>query len=334
MNKTRVGIIGLGGMAQLVHLPILKKLNTVEIAAVSEIKKSRLNSISEKFSIEECFTDYNEMLQKVDLDAVIIATPTNTHHQIALDCLKQNMHLLIEKPAAPTLSETNDICNAARKAGLYAMIGMNARFRPDAMLLKSLINSGELGDIFYIRAGWARKQSSSEDWFLKKKVAGGGAIIDLGIVLLDLSMWLLGYPELKSVSVQKYHHRTKSVEDSAVGFVRFNNSAVINFDVSWSFHSEKDSFALTAFGTEGTAHLNPLKAYKRNPSGNIDLTPSSRTNLNNMYKKSYENELKHFIGTLQSNMPLISSCEDAVKRMELIENIYKSAENNLEINFG
>lgn len=333
MNNTRVGIIGLGGIAQLVHLPILRKLNSVDIAAVSEINKNRLNTVADKFSIEERFTDYKLMLENTDLDAVIIATPTNTHHQIALDCLAHKKHILVEKPVATTYIETKDICEASKDAGKYTMVGMNARFRPDAMLLKSLINSGELGDIFYIRAGWARKQSSSENWFSKKKIAGGGAIIDLGIVLLDLSMWLLGYPDLKSVSVQKYHHRTKGVEDSAVGFVRFGNSAVINFDVSWSFHSEKDSFALTAFGTEGTAHLNPLKAYKRVQSGNIDFTPSTTSNLNKLYKKSYENELKHFIGTLQSNTPLMSSCEDALKRMELIEGIYKSAELDQEIKF-
>lgn len=334
MNKTRVGIIGLGGIAQLVHLPILKKLNSVEISAVAEINKNRLKTIADKFSIKDRYTDYHAMLEKADIDAVIVATPTNTHHEIALDCLNSKKHLLIEKPVATTLAETKEICKTSKESGKFTMVGMNARFRPDAMLLKSLINSGELGNIFYIRAGWARKQSSNENWFSKKKIAGGGAIIDLGIVLLDLSMWLLSYPELKSVSVQKYHHRTKGVEDSAVGFVRFGNSAVINFDVSWSFHSEKDSFALTAFGTEGTAHLNPLKAYKRVQSGNIDFTPSTSTNLNNLYKKSYENELKHFIGTLQSNTPLMSSCEDALKRMELIEGIYKSAELNKEINFG
>lgn len=331
MDKTRIGVIGLGGIAQLVHLPILSKMNMVEISAVAEINKNRLRNVADKFGIKARFSNYAEMLEKSELDGVIIATPTNTHPQIAINCLNAGQNILVEKPVAPSLKEAKEVCEAAKSAKKVAMVGMNARFRPDAMLLKSLINSGELGNIFYIRSGWARKQSSKELWFLKKKESGGGAILDLGIVLLDLGMWLLDYPELKSVSVQKYHHKTKDVEDSAVGFIRFKNSSVINFEVSWSFHSDTDSFALTAFGTEGTAQLNPLRAYKKIESGNIDYTPGSTGNKKDLYKKSYDNELKHFIGSIRGNNPVISSCQDAVHRMNLIESIYKSAELNQEI---
>lgn len=333
MQKTRVGIIGLGGIAQVVHLPILSKMDSVEIVAVSEINKNRLNTISEKYGIQQKYTDHQKMLTENDIEAIIIATPTDTHHSVALDCLDAGANILIEKPIATSQDQAKDICASAKKNNKLAMVGMNARFRPDSMLLKSLINSGELGDMFYVKSTWARKQSSTENWFLKKKQSGGGVLLDLGIVLLDLSLWLLNFPSLSTVSVQKFNHRAKGVEDSAVGFIRGTDSSVINFEVSWSFHSDKDSFGLTAFGTEGTAQLNPLKAYKRIESGNIDYTPASNSNPKNMYKKSYENELKHFIGSIRSNNPVLSSCEDALKRMELIENIYKSAELNREIKF-
>jgi len=221
--------------------------------------------------------------------------------------------------------------DAAKKAKVKAMVGMNFRFRPDAMLLKSLINSNELGDLFYIRCGWSRKQSSKEKWFRKKTESGGGVLIDLGIVLLDLGIWFLDYPPVKSVSVQTYSHKVKGVEDSAVGFLRFKNGSVINFEVSWSLHSEKDSFNLTAFGTEGTGHLNPFRAYKRVDSARIDYTPTGSANKKNLYKKSYENELKHFISSIRGNTPFLSSSEEAVTRMKLLEAIYESAEKEKEI---
>jgi len=333
MDKTRVGVIGLGGIAQVVHLPILSKMDSVEIVAVSEINKNRLNTISEKYGIKQKFTDHQKMLTENKLDAIIIATPTDTHHSVSLDCLDAGANILIEKPIATSQEEAKSICDSAIKNNKIAMVGMNARFRPDSMLLKSLISSGELGKIFYVKSSWARKQSSTEKWFLKKQQAGGGVLLDLGIVLLDLSLWLLDFPALNSVSVQKFNHRTKGVEDSAVGFIRGADSSVINFEVSWSFHSDKDSFGLTTYGTEGTAQLNPLKAYKRTESGNIDYTPSTSSSSKNMYKKSYENEIKHFIGSIRSNNPVISSCKDALKRMELIENIYRSAELNEEVKF-
>jgi predicted dehydrogenase len=333
MTKTRVGVIGLGGIAQLVHLPILSKLPSVQIEAVSEINKTRLSTISEKFNIDKTYTDYKEMLNDTELDAAIIATPTNTHHQVAIDCLNKGVNILIEKPIATSLEEAKNIDSTAKQVNKLAMVGMNARFRPDSMLLKSLINSGELGEIFYIRCGWNRKQSSDENWFLKKKEAGGGVILDLGIVLLDLGIWLLDYPPLQSISVSNFMHQSESVEDSAVGFLRFKNNAVLNFEVSWSLHSERDSFVLTAFGTEGTAHLNPLRAYKRMEGDHMDYTPSTTGNIKNLYKKSYENELKHFIASVRGEVKPRSSSEDALVRMELIEGIYKSAESKSEITY-
>ena len=333
MKNTKVGVIGLGGIAQLVHLPILSKMNNVEIFAASETNKSRGEVLSKKFNIKNSFTDYTKMLEMEELDAVIITTPTNTHEKLAIDCLNARKHILIEKPGSKNLEEALRIKKAAKKNKKIAMVEMNPRFRPDAMLLKSLINSGELGEIFYIRCGWTRKRSSAEKWFLKKSSAGGGVMIDLGIGLLDLSLWLLNNPKPKSVTVQTYSHETQNVEDSAIALIRFQNSAVINFEVSWSFHSETDKFTLSTFGKEGTAHLNPLRAYRRIESSQLDYTPAKTSNQKNLYKRSYENELKHFIGSVKSNTQVVSSIDEAVETMKLLEGFYKSASVGKEIAF-
>jgi len=332
MEKTKVAVIGLGGIAQLVHLPILSKMMNVQISAVADRKKNQLNSIGDKFKIEKLYTDYKEMLDKEEIDAVIIATPTNTHLEIALDCLKANKHILIEKPIARNVSEAKQITAASKKYKKQVMVGMNLRYRPDAMLMKSLVNSGELGDIFYIRCGWLRKQSSDQKWFINKSQSGGGVIIDLGILILDLAIWILNDKKIKSVSVQKFNHNTKDVEDSAIGLVRFEDDRVISFEVSWGLHSEWDKFHLAAFGTEGTAHLNPLRAYKRMESSHIDYTIANQANQTNLFKKSYENELKHFIGVVRENTPVISTGDDAVTLMKLLEALYKSAKLKKEIN--
>jgi predicted dehydrogenase len=330
-SKTRIAVIGLGGVAQLVHIPILKKEKNVEISAVSEINKSRLNSVAEKFGIKNKFTDYREMLDKSEYDAVIISTPTNTHYEIALESIQKSPYILLEKPFTRSYSEAKEVHEKAKKAKCNLMVGMNMRFRPDAMLLKSLLNSGELGEVFYLRCGWLRKQSSKEKWFLQKKQSGGGVIIDLGIALIDLACWLLGNPKIENVSVQTYNHQTKSVEDSAVGLIRFKNSALLNFEISWSLHSEHDSMNFTAFGTEGTAHLNPLRAYKRIGSTRIDFTTSRSGDARQLFKKSYENELKHFISAVRGNNPILSSSDEALYRMKLLELLYLSAEKSSQI---
>ena len=332
-ENTKIAVIGLGGVAQLVHLPILSKINSIDIVAVSEVSKSRLKTVADRFHIKERFTDFNEMLEKVEIDAVVISTPTNTHKEIAVECLNNKKHVLIEKPIALNFQEAKDIDDAAKKNKRKAMVGMNFRFRPDTMLLKSLINSGELGELFYIKCGWARKQSSEQKWFQKKNLAGGGVLLDLGIVLLDTALWLLDFPKIKNVSAQNFFHAEQSMEDSSVGFIRFNNSSILNYEVSWSFHDETDSFKLAALGTEGTGHLNPLRAYKKVASTRVDYTLGTGTQTKNLFKKSYENELKHFIGAIQDSNPLISSSEEALLRMKLVESLYKSAKSKSEISF-
>ena len=333
MNKLKLGLIGLGGISQVVHLPILSKLKNVTINGVAEVNKSRLLAVGEKFNVENKFTDYKELLASSDIDAVIIATPTSTHHEIAIDSLNAGKHIFIEKPIARNYQEAKEINSLAEKQKLLAFVGMNLRFRPDSMLLKSLINSGELGSIFYIRCNWFRKQSSSQKWFMKKDQSGGGVLIDLGVALLDLSTWLLNFPELDSVSVNTYNHNTKGVEDSAVGFIKFKNSSAISFEVSWSLDSDEENLRLRAFGKNGTAHLNPIRVYKRMQGEIVDYSPSSNVNTKNMYKKSYENELKHFIGAIIGNNPVLSSSKDALQRMKMLEAIYQSAEENREIKF-
>lgn len=332
-ENTKIAVIGLGGVAQLVHLPILSKINSVDIVGVSELSKTRLKTVAEKFNIKERFTDFQEMIEKVEFDAAIISTPTNTHKDIAVELLNNGKHVLIEKPIALNYEEAKEIDDAAKKNKRKAMVGMNFRFRPDTMLLKSLINSGELGDLFYIKCGWTRQQSSEQKWFNKKSLAGGGVLLDLGIVMLDTAMWLFDYPKIKNVSAQNFSHGNQSMEDSSVGFIRFNNSSILNYEVSWSFHDETDSFKLAALGTEGTGHLNPLKAYKKVASTRVDYTLGSGGQSKNLFKKSYENELKHFIGAINRSTPLISSSEEALSRMKLVENLYESAKNKSEINF-
>lgn len=331
MPKIKIGVIGLGSIAQLVHLPNLAKLDNAEVVAVSEIKKNRLNTIADKFGISQRFSDYKEMLEKTELDAVIIATPTNTHKEIAIDCLNADKDVLVEKPLARTFSEAKAVVDVARKNKKKLMVGMNLRYRPDTMLLRSIVSSGEIGEPFYAKCGWVRRQSSEEKWFTKKEEAGGGVIIDLGIHLLDLALWLMNYPEINSVSCKTYQHNTKNVEDTAISFIKFKNDSLINLEVSWSMPTDKDHFFLSVFGTKGSFTLNPLHVYKRINDEILDLTPAQVDNATTLFKKSYMNELKSFVGAVKGLNPVLSPGDEALERMKIIEAMYQSANKDQEI---
>jgi predicted dehydrogenase len=331
MEKTRIGIIGLGGIAQLVHLPNFSKMSNVSVTAVSEINKNRLNTIADKFNIAERYPDYNEMLENSNIEAVVIATPTNTHKEVAIAALKAKKDVLVEKPLARTYAEAKPIVDAAKRNKKKIMVGMNLRFRPDAMLLKSIINSGEIGNPFYIKCAWIRRQSSREKWFTKKVESGGGVIIDLGISLLDLSLWLFDYPPVESVSSQCFYQNIKNVEDTAISFIRCKGNSVLNIETSWSMHVEKDIFNLIVYGTKGTASMNPFRVYKKMEENFIDLTPSQTDSALTAFKKSYQNELKSFIGAVRGLNPILSSGDEALSRMKVVDSIYQSAKQKSEV---
>lgn len=331
MQKVKIGVIGLGSIAQLVHLPNLLKLENAELTAVAEVKKNRLNTIADKFNVSERYSDYNEMLENSNVEAVIIATPTNTHKDIAIDCINAGKDVLVEKPLTRTFAEAKAVVEAARKSKRKLMVGMNFRYRPDTMLLRSIVSSGEIGEPFYAKCGWVRRQSSEEKWFTKKDEAGGGVIIDLGIHLLDLALWLMNYPEVNTVSCKNYFHNSKSVEDTAISFLKFKNDSLINLEVSWSLPTDKDHFFLSVFGTKGSLTLNPFHVYKRINNEILDLTPAQVDNATTLFKKSYINELKSFIGAVQGLNPVLSPGDEALERMKIIEAMYQSANKDSEI---
>ncbi len=331
MDKTKVAVIGLGGIAQLVHLPYLTKIENIEVAAVAEINKNRLNTLADKFNIKERYKDHNELLANCDASTIIIATPTNSHKDVAIACLKANRDILVEKPLARTYNEAKQIVEAAKKYKRKIMVGMNLRYRPDAMILKSLLNNGEIGQPFYIKCGWLRRRSSSQKWFTKKEESGGGVIIDLSILLLDLALWLLEFPPVESVTTQNYYQFTKTVEDTSISFLRCSNSSCINIESSWSLSLDKDSFYFDIYGTKGSASLNPFHIYKRIEDKMIDLTPSYSESALNLFRKSYMNELRSFIGAVNGLNPVFSSAEESLSRMKVIEAMYKSSSLNKEI---
>ena len=324
-ENVKIAIIGLGSVAQLVHLPNLLKISNIELKSVAETKTSRLNTIADKFNIPERYRDYKELLQKSDVDAVIIITPTRLHKEITIDSLNAGKDVLVEKPIARNHKETDPILQTAEKNKRKLMIGMNLRFRPDTLLLKSLIQSGEIGEPFYTKAVWVRRQSSEQKWFTRREEAGGGVLLDLGISLLDISLWLMGHPKVNTVQTQNYYQNTKNLEDTSISFLRCEESKIINIETSWTLPVEKDNFQITVYGSKGSVTTTPLHLYKKVENRFVDLKPSMTNSPSQLFKKSYFNELKSFVGAVRGLNPLFSSAERAVERLKIIETMYQSA---------
>jgi predicted dehydrogenase len=332
MEKTKIAVVGLGGIAQIMHLPALKKISNVDIAAVCDINFNKAKTIAKKHNIKHCYKDLDSMLADIpDIKAVIIAARTDVHEELAVKCLEAGKDILVEKPIARNCKETQKIVDTAKKHNKILMVGMNNRFRNDTMLQRSFVKGNELGELFYVKTGWLKMKSSNEKWFMEKEKSGGGVFIDNGIVMLDLGMWMLGFPEIKSVSAMNYYHNTKAVEDSNVTFVRFKNGASLTLEVSWSLLRNGEFYYCNVFGTKGSSSINPLRIHKKMNNALFDITPKSSTGTSSVIKNSYEYQLKHFVGTVRGAHKLISSGEEALKVMQIVEGIYKSAKLGKEV---
>ena len=326
MEKARIGLVGLGSIAQTIHLPILSKFPDVEIVAVCDLDRAKAQFVADKFKVRRYYNNFEKMLAiEQDLDGIDICTPTLLHKDMAIAALGEKNNVLLEKPLARTSIEAEEIAAAAKKFHQSLMVGMNNRFRPDTMILKSFIEDNALGKLFYAKAGWFKKLNAESAWLTKKTQSGGGVVLDLGIVMLDLAFWMMGFPEVKEVSATNYSHHTKDVEDSSVAFLKMKNGSTLTIEASWSFESTSDFFYCDCFGTDGSGSLNPFRIVKRMHDNLINVAPASIETPQSLYRKSYENELKHWIGALRGLHSIISSGDEAVQRMKIIDLIYKSA---------
>ena len=334
MEKVRIAIVGLGTIGQSVHLPILSKLPDAEIVAVCDAEASKAEFVAKKYEIPRFYTELDEMLKvEEDITGVDVCTSTFSHRDVAIAALEAKKHVLVEKPLARTQKEALEILNAAKKNQRKVMVGMNNRFRPDSMILKSMIQGGELGKIYYVKTGWLRKLKTASPWLTRKEKSGGGVVLDLGIVMFDLGFWLMGYPEVKEVIASNYSHNTKGVEDSSVVFVRMKNGSTLTIESSWSFESDADFYYCDCFGTDGSGSVNPFRIFKRMHGNLVNVTPVTHETPQTLYWKSYDNELKHWVGSLRGLHPVVSTGEEAIHRMKIVDSIYHSSKKGKSIAF-
>lgn len=324
----RLGVIGAGGIAQTVHLPNLKKFDDVRIQAICDLDASKAGLVAQKFSIPRFFADPQNLLALPELDAVMILTPTNSHLALTLMALDAQKHVLVERPIARKVAEAEKMVNAAKKAQRILMVAMNHRFRPDSMILKNFIEGGELGDIFMVRSGWLKKRGrwSGAEWAFKKRLSGGGVLMNLGLQMLDLSLWLMDTYSFEAISSQLFQNTLQlEVEDTVACQIHLNGGKVLTLHASWALLAPETQAYAHFWGTKGAAVLNPLRIDKEMHGNLVNVTPEKSVSPKELYRSSFKYELRHFIECIRHNRQPVSSGEEAVKVLKVIEGIYKAA---------
>lgn len=324
-------LVGAGNIAQSIHLPLLSSTSGVKIIAICDRQISKARILAEKYSVPFAFRTLEEALDLPGVDAVFVTTSTDAHATVAMQAIAGGKHVFIERPAARTLQETKDIQALARKHGVQVMVGMNHRFRPDVVSMKNAVDRGEIGNVYYVKAGWVKQRSTDARWLANADMSGGGVLVDLGIAVLDMILHVYDFGRVRSVTASTFHHVTKTVEDVVVAMLQFENGAVATIETSWSLVRAEDLYYCNVFGKKGSAYINPYRLVARSGTGiESTVSPQKKTQME-IYKKSYESEFKAFINAVRGLVPMISTIDEAMERMKVIEALYASAEQKREI---
>ena len=153
-ERLKVGIVGGGAITQVAHLPVLKKMRSVEVQAICDTDLPKARALAARFGIKDAFDDIEELLRYEELDAVVICSPNHLHESHIQAALSANLHVLVEKPLAMSAVSVQRVLRAVEKRDRVLMVGMNHRYRPDVQIVRSFVQSGELGSIESIRGSW------------------------------------------------------------------------------------------------------------------------------------------------------------------------------------
>jgi predicted dehydrogenase len=297
------------------------------------------------------------MLENPDIDAVSVAVPNHLHAEVALAALKAGKHVLVEKPLARTIAEAQQIVEAGAASGKVLGTIFDKRGRCDMEYVGKLAHEGYFGQIYYVKAFWVRRSGipGLGSWFTKKNLSGGGPLIDLGVHMLDLSLWMLGNPDVTTISASTFaklgpqgkgnwpRGRFQSVagedyevEDLATAFLRTNSGATVQLEVSWaSFMHETDAYGIEIMGDKGGARVY-VKDYAK--VGDValfsDLNGAMIDTKPRLYEQhSHGRMISNFIDAIQNGTPMSPDGNEGLNRVRLLEAIYESAERGREIAF-
>jgi predicted dehydrogenase len=330
-DSVKVGVIGCGAIAQLVHIPLLGRKEGVQVVAVCDDNLPKAKLVAERFEIGSVSSSSESLLEHKGLDAVLVCTPNPLHAEHTEAALEAGTHVLCERPLGVSREQVSQTLAVARRADRTLMVANNHRFRPDAWALRRFISAGELGEIYHIHSSWQRRRARRprvSEWRMSPE--GGGVLMDLGVTNIDACLWLLDYPVAERLTAYLLDRDEDGVDDSAVVLIRLEGNLTCSVEVSWDLAAIKDRHGLVALGELGTGSLAPFVVQRETDGKVIDVTPRLAPGTENMYTASYRRELDYFLGVVRGEReePLPAEQE---KLMGILDACYRSSNEGREI---
>lgn len=344
MDTIRLGVAGCGRIFSDAHLPAISKFSRAEITALSDPSKDRLEKFGAALGVTRLFENYHDMVGLDDIDAVIVCAPNREHAPASIAALNSGKHVLCEKPIAVCFSEAKAIFAASKKSGKIFMPGLNNRFLSESLFIKEQAEKGDLGEIYFAKAGFIRRRGCPSGWFTDKSFSGGGPVIDLGVHVLDLAFWFMGYPEKGRVSAEVFNKigeyttddtgtykasfectAKHDVEDAAVVLIRLPGEKAVTLEVSWALNCKQNESFVKVYGDKAGASLWPPEIYSEIDGRIADIAVKT------VPGESFVREYEDFFRAIDTGAEPMIKMKEALVLTRFIEAVYESGKKGCEI---
>ena len=339
MSLLKAAIIGGGHIADQNHIPALKQLpDNVQIIAVCGRDINKAKALAEKHNIPHAFDNTEDLYKTCGPDLIINCTPNNLHYQYTIQALKNDCHVFCEKPPAMTAAEAREMAELAKEKGKVLAYNFQRRQTSEYLLLKKYFQQGQLGEVYHIKANYLRRRGIP-GWgnFTNKTIQGGGALIDLGVHILDLALGLMEYqaPEKIVANIHDFIGRTGGkglkgqwdpekfdVEDACFAYLTFPGNKSIALSCSFALNQkEEEIINLEVFGSKAGVNLKPF-SIQTEVAGEL-------ADINFPHLEDVDTQLKNteaFIHAVLGKESNIATAKEGAILQEIIEKIYLSTQ--------
>ncbi len=356
-KKIKVGIIGTGWIAEA-HLKAYQQCPDVQFVGMADLVPGKAEAFCDQFGVDKTginfYNSHKELIDNEELDCVSVCTYNATHAECTIYALEHGVNVLLEKPMCVTLEEAIAICKAEKASGKILSIGFQPRFDPNMQMVKKIVESGELGEIYYIQTGGGRRRGIPTPFgtsFIEKETAGIGALGDIGCYSLDMVLNAIGYPKPLTVSgfksdffgkSTKYSNKPEyadifGVDDFAAGFVRLEGGIILDFRIAWAMHLDTSGDTII-LGKHGGLRIPSTECWNGSIGGPMTIyhdvagkqVETVIPELENPYDNFYLKIRSFLDASMNGGEPPVPSSQ-IIYNQAIIDGIAKSAELGREI---
>jgi len=346
-KKLRVAIIGCGGIMNA-HMKAYKLIPEVEVVAACDILPAQLKIMASEWNVTKGYLKWKDLLKEVKPDAVDICTPNGVHAAPAIDAAKAGCHVITEKPMAMNPGQCQKMIDACAKAGTKLAVGFQYRYHPATEYLVRARESGAFGNIMYMKCHALRRRGIP-NWgvFGQKHLQGGGPMIDIGVHVIEMAHYFMGSPKpvaacgntwtylgnRKSEVTSHWagwDYKTYTVEDLAVGHIRFENGSILQIEASFAAHIEKDRWNFTFMGDKGGGSWDPAAVFTDRAGTMINETPAwldPKVDFNSLFPL----KLRNWVYACLKGTPLKAPGEAGLAVQKMLDGVYRAAEASKEV---